>query len=220
MQELDQAPRREGRWPVVLTVIVTVFLLAMLPDRLRMVPNALPLLLAAAVLIPLIAVGLTHASARWLRLEHTLTLAFFGVALLGTLANLGNLIRAMVHRPEDISGLALLSSSIGVWITNVLMFSLLYWQIDRGGPGPRALNAATLPDWQFPQSAATDEVPPGWRPLFVDYLFLGFSTATAFSMTEALPLTPRAKLLMMLESTIALVTVVVVASRAINILGS
>jgi hypothetical protein len=107
-----------------------------------------------------------------------------------------------------------------VWVTNVLTFSLLYWQIDRGGPEARANNAITRPDWMFPQTGAPGDAPPDWRPKFVDYLVLGFSTATAFSPTDALPLTSRAKMLMMLESTISLVTIVVVASRAINILGN
>jgi len=75
------------------------------------------------------------------------------------------------------------------------------------------------PDCLFPQAGAPEDSPPGWRPTFVDYLFLGFSTATAFSPTDALPLTPRAKLLMMLESAISLATIVVVAARAINVLG-
>jgi hypothetical protein len=126
----------------------------------------------------------------------------------------------MVHRPSDITGLQLFASSIAVWVTNVLIFSLLYWQIDRGGPEARANNASTKPDWLFPQTGAPEDAPPDWRPTFVDYLFLGFSTATAFSPTDALPLTSRAKMLMMLESTISLVTIVVVASRAINILGN
>ena len=106
-----------------------------------------------------------------------------------------------------------------MWVTNVLVFSLLYWQIDRGGPEARANDAGTRPDWLFPQAGAPEDAPPDWRPTFVDYLFLGFSTATAFSPTDALPLTSRAKMLMMLESTISLATIVVVASRAINILG-
>jgi hypothetical protein len=107
-----------------------------------------------------------------------------------------------------------------VWVSNVLIFSLLYWRIDRGGPEARANNAGTRPDWLFPQPGAPEDAPPDWRPTFVDYLFLGFSTATAFSPTDALPLTSRAKMLMMLESTMSLGTIVVVAARAINILGS
>ena len=135
--------------------------------------------------------------------------------------NLANLIQAMVYKSLEISGLQLLTSSISVWIVNVLMFSLLYWQIDRGGPESRINHAGMRPDWLFPQEgASTDNVPPGWSPVFVDYLFLSYSTATAFSTTDVMPLTSRAKMMMMLESTISLMTIVVVASRAINILGN
>ncbi|HEY9648016.1 MAG TPA: hypothetical protein V6C88_16695, partial [Chroococcidiopsis sp.] len=117
-------------------------------------------------------------------------------------------------------GLELLSSSVGIWITNVLTFSLLYWQVDRGGPETRINAIGRRPDWLFPQTGAPEDAPPNWRPTFIDYLFLAFSTATAFSPTDALPLTSRAKIMMMLESIISLATIVVVASRAINILGS
>jgi hypothetical protein len=145
---------------------------------------------------------------------------FFVIVAAGNLANLANLLNAMVRRSEEVGGLQLLASSIQLWASNVLAFSLLYWQLDRGGPGARENLEAVKPDWLFPQTGAPDDAPPGWQPTFVDYLFLGFSTATAFSATDALPLTPRAKMLMMLESAISLVTIVVVASRAINILGS
>jgi uncharacterized membrane protein len=98
---------------------------------------------------------------------------------------------------------------------------LLYWQIDRGGPEGRIDGAHDWPDWLFPQvGAPAGDVPGDWRPTFVDYLYLSYSTATAFSTTEVAPLTARAKLLMMLQSMISLTTIVLVASRAINILGS
>ncbi|MGE5295897.1 MAG: hypothetical protein ACM3VT_13815 [Solirubrobacterales bacterium] len=118
---------------------------------------------------------------------------------------------------------AVLTVGKGRWerierITNVLAFSLLYRQLDRGGPGARENLEYVKPDWQSPQTGCPDDALAGWQPTFVDYLFLGYSTATAFSPTDALPLSSRAKLLMMLESTISLVTIVVVASRAINIL--
>jgi uncharacterized membrane protein len=105
-------------------------------------------------------------------------------------------------------------------MANVLAFSLLYWQIDRGGPYARASKSSAKPDWVFPQPATPEDLPPDWRPLFLDYLYLGYNTATAFSPTDALPLTHRAKMLMMIESTISLLTSVVVLSRAINVLPS
>lgn len=126
----------------------------------------------------------------------------------------------MVQLSTVVGGLQLFASSIAIWVNNVLAFSLLYRQIDRGGPEARINNTGMRPDWLFPQEGAPVEVvPPNWVPTFVDYRYLGFSTATAFSATDALPMAPRAKLLMMLNSTISLLTLVVVAARAIDIIG-
>ena len=221
MNEQAQAPRFESRWPVALAILVVLFLLAVLPERVRLFPVWFTYGIGIAVLVPIAAVGLTAAKARWLRVERTGVLLFFVVKVAANLASLAYLIDVMVSRSAQIGGLQLLTSSTAVWINNVLVFSLLYWQIDRGGPEARVDYAGTRPDWLFPQEGApAEDVPPGWRPAFVDYLYLGYSTATAFSTTDAMPLTPRAKLLMMLESTISLTTIVVVGSRAINILGS
>jgi uncharacterized membrane protein len=120
----------------------------------------------------------------------------------------------------NLAVLCVLTSSIGAWITNVPAFALAYWRIDRGGPEARANDAGTKPDRLFPQPGVPAEAPPNWRPAYVDYLFLTFSTAMAFSPTDSLPLTSRAKILMMLESAVSLLTLVTVAARAINILGS
>ena len=96
----------------------------------------------------------------------------------------------------------------------------MYWLIDRGGPNIRGTPGALPADWLFAQMQAPDYVAANWRPSFADYLALGFTTSTAFSPTDALPLTPRAKLLMLAQSSISLVALVVVAARAINVLGS
>jgi len=194
----------------------------MLPGRISLFPSLMPHVVGLVVIIPIIAVSLFGGRRPfWLRAERAVILLFFIVAMAATTANLTNLVNAMIERPADISGVQLLSSSIGVWITNVIAFSLLYWQIDRGGPEVRLKHSNPRPDWLFPQESAPDsDVSRDWHPIFVDYLYLGFSTATAFSTTDAMPLTPRAKLLMMLEASVSLATIVVVASRAINILGS
>jgi hypothetical protein len=220
MKDQTQAPRFEPRWPVALAILAVILLLVLLPERVRLFPTWVPYVVGIAFIVPMAAVGLSAEKARWLRVERTIMLLIILVTGVGTLATLANLIGAMVRRSTEIGGVQLLTSSITVWVTNVLTFSLLYWQLDRGGPEGRANNASMKLDWLFPQAGAAEHAPPDWRPTFVDYLFLGFSTATAFSPTDALPLTSRAKMLMMLESMISLVTIVVVASRAINILGN
>jgi len=217
-KERTQARHFESRWPVALAITSVVVLLALLPGRIRLWPAWVPYVWCFVVYVPIVAVGLTGGRPMWLRIERIITLLFFMTALGGTIANLANLIDAMAHRPEGITGLQLLGSSTAIWATFILTFSMLYWQVDRGGPEARVNRAGRQPDWFFPQEG-NPVVPEGWQPVYVDYLSLAFQTATAFSTTDVVPLTSRAKMLMMLESTISLVTIIVIVSRAINILG-
>jgi len=208
---------QESRWLPALTILAVLFVLYALPGRIRVVPSSITYFAAITLLVPMTAATFAPTSALWVRVERITTFLFF---VFGTLANLyvvTRLIDALISHPE-IGGIELLASSIALWINNVLIFSLLYWQLDRGGPVARADSLRVMPDWRFPEAGPTDDVPSGWRPSFLDYLFLGYTTATTFSASYALPLTPRAKALMMIQSTIALVTIVLVASRAINIL--
>jgi len=211
----------EPRWPVALAILAVVVMLAMLPGRIRAAPAWFAYVAGFVVLIPIVAVSLTKAEPRWLQVERTVTFLFISVCLVGTFVNLAQLVEAIVTPSLGIGGLQLLASSIAVWITNVLTFSLLYWQMDRGGPEARVRKVGKKPDWLFPQQGApAEDVGPGWTASFVDYLFLGYSTATAFSTTDVMPLTSRAKMLMMLQSAVSLATIVIVAARAINVLGS
>jgi hypothetical protein len=219
VKALAQPIRVEPRWPVVLAILGVLFVLTLLPARVRLLPAWTPYALGIALLVPIAGVWLSGADARWLRVERTTTLVFSLLAEAVTFTTLMYLVVAMLNRPEEFSGRQLLTSSVGAWVTNVLVFALVDWQIDRGGPEARLNDAGMRPDWLFPQTGAPELAPPAWRPAFIDYLFLAFPTATAFSPTDALPLTTRAKLLIMAESSVSLVTIVTVAARAINLLG-
>ena len=212
----------ESRWPVILAIFSVVLLLAVLPSRVRVFPAWVPWLTLIVVIVPMaaLALALNSATGPLLRIERIVTVLFFVVVAFGIIATLKILLSAMVRHSSGVTGLQLLTSSIAVWATNVLVFSVAYWRIDRGGPEARANHVNGKPDWLFPQENAGEDVPPDWRPTFVDYLFLAFCTATAFSPTDVQPLTSRSKLLMMLESTISLVTTIAVAARAINTLGA
>ncbi len=211
---------QERRWPVVLIVLGVVLLLAALPARVRMMPPWSQHLVGAIMLTPLLGVAFTRGRAPvWLRLERGVTLAFCAVATVMVIAMVAVVIRAIVSGDARATGLPLLSSGCAAWVLNVATFGLLHWQLDAGGPGARADGKPDFCDWQFPQVEAPHLVRPNWQPKFVDYLALSFTTATAFSPTDVLPLTHRAKTLMMLQSIISLVTIAVVASRAINVLG-
>jgi hypothetical protein len=173
-------------------------------------------LAAFAVIVPMVAVSITGGGTRWLGIERTTIVLLATAYVANTIAELADMIGVITLHPSGNNAFSLLSSSVAIWVANVLTFSLLYWQIDQGGPRARASASQVEPDWVFPQPAKSEDLPPDWRPSFLDYLFLGYNTATAFSPTDAMPLTRRAKMLMMLESTISLLTMVIVLSRAIN----
>jgi len=221
LRRLEKPLRLEPRWPVALTILAVLVLLTVLPDRIRLLPQWFGYIVGIVVSTPVVAIAAGATKGPWLRIERAAIFVFFLFMAWYAIADLTNLVGAIIERPKDVSGVQLLSSSLAVWVVNVLMFALLDWQIDRGGPEDRVNDAGKALDWLFPQETApAGAIAAGWKPSFVDYLYLAYSTATAFSTTDVLPVTARAKLLMMLESAFSLMTIVVVASRAINILGT
>ena len=220
MNDATEVRHIESRWEVVLVVLAIFFLLILLPSRVRVFPNWVPLLLTIALIVPMAALQLPTPKARWLRVERIVIMFFLVITGFALVDSLGYLLYEMVRRSFEVTGIQLLASSVAAWATNVLLFSLVYWRLDRGGPEARTNHGKTKPDWLFPQQGVPEDVIPDWHTTFVDYLFLAFNTATAFSPTDVLPLTSRAKMLMMLESILSLVTILAVAARAINILGS
>lgn len=116
------------------------------------------------------------------------------------------------------SATELLASGGSIWLTNVVIFSLWFWDLDRGGPGARAQAIESHPDFIFPQMSDPDYAPDHWHPNFFDYLYMSFTNASAFSPTDVLPLTRWAKMLMLVQSFTSLLTVGLVIARAVNIL--
>jgi len=114
---------------------------------------------------------------------------------------------------------ALLITGAAIWLTNVVVFALWYWEFDRGGPVARALATKPYPDFLFAQMTSPRElVPANWEPAFADYLYLAFTNAAAFSPTDVLPLSRWAKMAMTVQSAISIVTIALVVARAVNIL--
>jgi uncharacterized membrane protein len=113
----------------------------------------------------------------------------------------------------------LLRASALVWVDLVIVFALLYWEIDSGGPGRRANELTRYPDFGFPQQLNPHIAPPAWRPVFYDYLYLGVTNGTAFSPTDVMPLAHWAKGAMALQSLTSLVIIGLVVARAVNILN-
>jgi uncharacterized membrane protein len=147
------------------------------------------------------------------RLAMTSIYIVVALAVVLTINRVAYLIR-LLHVGSGLNGWSLLETGLVVWSSNVLIFSLLYWALDGGGPADR--NAASLSrDWLFPEMS----INPKYKPNYVDYLCLAFNTSTAFSPTDVATLTTRARALMAVQSSISLATLAIVAARAVNILS-
>ena len=112
---------------------------------------------------------------------------------------------------------SLLASGAVIWLGNVLVFSLVYWLLDSGGPVARYLGEHPYPDFAFSQQLSPELAPPGWRPMYVDYFILGITTSTAFSPTDVMPMRAWSKLMMAAQSMISLIVVGLVIARAVNV---
>ncbi|HET9718489.1 MAG TPA: hypothetical protein VFP55_00270 [Solirubrobacteraceae bacterium] len=207
--------RSEPHWPPQATILIAIVLQILLPDRLAPGPRWLLPVLEALVLVTLFI-----ASPQRVTEEHTVRRRLaLGVTALVSIANavsLVLLVSNLLHRNVT-QGKVLIVAGLLVWLTNILLFSLWFWETDRGGPGRRAAAHDGPPDFLFPQML-DDRLSPGWRPVFLDYLYVSLTNAAAFSPTDTMPLTVMAKALMGLQSVVSLVTIGLVVSRAINIL--
>jgi hypothetical protein len=211
--------RGEHRWPVTLSVVAAIVLQILLPDNLNQpLPHALLPALEGALLI-----GLGVANP--VRIERGGTVvraASIALIVLITAANAVSavlLIRAIIKAlPATATAGPLLASGASIWATNVIAFGLWYWELDRGGPVRRAEGTAQHPDLMFPQMVSPELAPPDWKPHFVDYLYLSFTNATAFSPTDVMPLARWAKLTMAVQSAVSLAVGALVIARAVNIL--
>jgi hypothetical protein len=206
------------RYGAVLIVCAIVAVIAVLPERYQIVPSWLGYVEAVILIVPMTLVSLTHGQAFWRRTERLVEFVAAGSALVFNSANLLLAAYNLVENPSKLEPVTLFYTSIGIWAGNVLIFTLIYWLVDGGGPDARLNHTSHYPDFDFPAMDDDAHVAPGWQPGMVDYLFLAFTTSTAFSPTEAMPLTPRAKILVIVQSSISLITIVIVAARSINIL--
>jgi hypothetical protein len=148
-------------------------------------------------------------------------LVLLAVIVLGNLLGVVFLVGGLVSTSSDeLGGGQLLLTAAAIWIANVVVFGLVFWDLDDGGPFERAGKERKAPDLQFPQDENPDLAAEGWSPRVWDYVFVSLTAATAFSPTDAMPLTLRAKLLHGVESVVSLVLVVLVTARAVNVLGA
>jgi uncharacterized membrane protein len=212
--------RGEPRWPVTLTVAVAICLQLLLPPHLTgPLPRAVLPSLEGALGIGLIVANPVRIERR----GPVVRAASIVLILLISIANAASavlLVRAILDNEAGSHAIPLLASGASIWVTNIIAFALWYWELDRGGPVNRAHGVSQLPDLMFPQMAAPDLAPSDWEPWFVDYLYLAFTNATAFSPTDVMPLSRWAKLTMLVQSAVSLAIGALVIARAVNILST
>lgn len=205
----------ERRWGVTVFVALTIIAQLVLPSEYGIHPRWLGPAVEAAVLVVLVIAHPSRMSQR----SMVLRIASHGmiglVAATNTFA-LVSLIHDVVTGHDVTPGTLLIGGSI-IWLTNVVVFALLYWEYDRGGPASRGNALRTQPDLLFPQM--TDErLAADWEPQFLDYLFVSYTNSSAFSPTDTMPLSRFMKALFTVQSLISLLTVAMVLARAVNIL--
>jgi len=207
----------ESRWAAALAVAAAIVLQVTLPARLNLSSRYLLPAVEAVLLVALVVInpGRVDRVERPLRL---IGLALIGVASVANAYSVARLVLGLVRGTEGSAAGPLLVTGSAIYVTNVLVFALWYWEFDRGGPSARAHALDPYPDFLFPQMTTSDVAKPDWEPGFGDYLYVSYTNATAFSPTDTLPLTRGAKAAMALQSTVSLVTVALVIARSVNIL--
>jgi hypothetical protein len=207
---------REKRWTALAAVIVAILVQLALPEQYSLGPRwLLPGVEGVLALGLLIANPFKlEPDGPWVRRADLLLV---GLMSLSNGASAVLLIERLLSGRVEGGAPALLTDGAAVYVTNIIAFALWYWELDRGGPMARANGEREHPDFLFAQMTDATYAPEGWQPTFLDYLYLSFTNATAFSPTDTLPLTHWAKMLMLLQSAVALVTVALVVARAVNI---
>jgi len=204
-------------WPAQLAVALIIALQLTLPDRISAGPTWLAPVIETVLLVALVVVAPARAT-RESSKRRMLALALIGVVSLINVVSLGLLVHYLITG-GDAGGEDLILAGTKLLLTNVLLFALWFWELDRGGPVTRFRDPDALPDLQFPQMENPQLAPKGWRPGFMDYLYTSLTNANAFSPTDVMPLTHTAKAIFAVESVSSLVTIGLVLARAVNILG-
>jgi hypothetical protein len=188
-----------------------------LPDQLTLGPSWLVPAVEGVLLIGLASVS-PHPTVRQHPRRRQVALGLIGLVSAVNIYSLVRLCDRLINGGPT-GAKNLIASGAVLWLTNVLLFGLWYWELDRGGPAAREEQAEATPDFLFPQMTDPAWAPPNWSPGLVDYLYTSFTNATAFSPTDTMPLTPWAKTLMSAQALTSLVTVGLVVARAVNILN-
>jgi len=196
-------------------VLVAIILQSTAPESGRIVPWWV----VPAIELLLLAVAMARDPGRIDRRGPGSQRATIALAAVMTIATVGGIIVLIVDILDTkliVTANSILGRGAALWVTNVIAFSFWYWIFDRGGPGERAAGSEIAPSFAFPENATPELAPDGWRPRYHDYLYLSFTNATAFSPTDTLPVQAWAKMAMLAESVLSLITAIMVIARAIN----
>lgn len=207
----------ESRFPVAIAILAAIAMQYAIPDKYGLHPRWLIPTLEVALLAILVVVNPV-------RLARSTTLGRYASYLLVAAITLDNtfsavyLDHAIITRLVGDDALGLLASGAAIYLTNIIAFGILYWELDRGGPFARIEGRHRYPDFLFPQMANPELTQPNWAPTFVDYLYVSLTNVVAFSPTDTMPLSRWAKTAMSAQSLVALSTTALVIARAVNIL--
>jgi uncharacterized membrane protein len=206
----------EHRLAVSLVVVLVIILQFLLPKHLSLgIQNYIcgleALLLISLIVLTPSRIGKHHAPTR------NLSIALTSIMTISNISSAVKLIDGLVQGTIKDANMLLLSGG-SIWMANIVIFSLWFWELDRGGPGSRAEARKPVPDFLFPQMSSPQYCEKSWHPTFFDYLYISVTNASAFSPTDTAPLSRWAKILMMIQSLTSLVTVGLVIARAVNIL--
>jgi hypothetical protein len=207
----------ESRLPMAAAVVTAIVLTILLPEDQRALPPWVLPVIEGILLVALIA-GDPGAIDRRSRLLRAISIGLVSVLVLSALYATVRLVDVLITGgPQTNSASDLLEAGSIVWVGNILAFALLYWELDSGGAAARAHHSRSAVDFAFPQQMNPELAPVDWIPRFVDYLYLGFTNATALSPTDAMPIAPWAKLAMIVQSLSSLAILTLVIARAVNV---
>jgi uncharacterized membrane protein len=209
--------RGEPRWPAALAVLCAIGLQLLVGGGMALRPYWLLPSLEFALLAVVVAMNPNRVN-RESDVLRRFGLALVAVASLATAWSVLRLVWDLTHGRGSDQPIALLATGGAIWLTNVIVFALWYWEVDGGGPARRANTAHRYPAFLFPQMTTPELTRPEWEPSFVDYFYVSFTNATAFSPTDTMPMARWAKMTMLVQSGISLATLALVVARAVNVL--
>jgi len=204
-------------WHLQVAMVVAIALQLLLPDTFSVGRYVLPL--AEVVLLAALSFTTPKQPTFTSSLRRANVLALIVITSLANTYSLAVILNKLLVDGKVADGRALILAAVNIFVTNIIIFALWYWEMDGGGPGERQRVAKHEQDFLFPQHKNTDYRHPDWRPTFIDYLYTSATNAMNFAPADGTPQTRRAKMLMLLQSSLSLVTVALVVSRAVGILN-